>query len=146
MVVIMITAYGDVDLAVEAIRKGAMDFVMKPWKNEKLLASVMSGIKLRTSKVEVEKLRHTQHELSKNLNSGFKEIIGNSPAISRVYDLIEKVADTDANVLILGENGTGKELIARAIHRLSSRKDEVFLRVDVGALTASLFEFGVLDT
>ena len=140
IVVIMITAYGDVNLAVEAIRKGAMDFVMKPWKNEKLLASVMSGIKLRASKIEVEKLRHTQQVLSRDLNSNFKEIVGNSLAIRRVYDLIEKIADTDANVLILGENGTGKELIARAIHRLSSRKDEVFLRVDLGALTETLFE------
>lgn len=140
IIVIMITAYGDVGLAVEAIRKGAMDFVMKPWKNEKLLASVMSAIKLRTSKMEVEKLRHTQRELSRDLNSNFKEIVGNSPAIQRVYELIEKVADTDANVLILGENGTGKELIARAIHRLSSRKDEVFLRIDLGALSESLFE------
>lgn len=140
IIVIMITAYGDVDLAVEAIRKGAMDFVMKPWKNEKLLASVMSAINLRASKIEVDKLRHTQRELSRDLNRNFKEIIGNSPAIQRVYELIEKVADTDANILILGENGTGKELIARAIHRLSSRKDEVFLRVDLGALSESLFE------
>ena len=140
IIVIMITAYGDVDLAVEAIRKGAMDFVMKPWKNEKLLASVLSAFQLRKSKKEVDRLLHTQHELSKDLNSSFKEIIGNSPAILRVYDLIEKVADTDANVLILGENGTGKELIARAIHRLSSRKDEVLLRVDLGALSESLFE------
>lgn len=140
IIVIMITAYGDVDLAVEAIRKGAMDFVMKPWKNEKLLASVLSAFKLRKSKMEVDKLLHTQRELTKDLNSNFKEIIGTSPAISRVYELIEKVADTDANVLILGENGTGKELIARAIHRLSSRKDQVFLRVDLGALSESLFE------
>ena len=140
IIVIMITAYGDVDLAVEAIRKGAMDFVMKPWKNEKLLASVMSAIKLRASKIEIEKLRHTQRKLSTDLNHNFKEIIGNSPAIQRVYELIEKVANTDANILILGENGTGKELIARAIHQLSSRKEEVFLRVDLGALTETLFE------
>lgn len=140
IIVIMITAYGDLDLAVEAIRKGAMDFVMKPWKNEKLLASVLSAFKLRKTKMEVNKLLHTQRELTKDLNSNFKEIIGTSPAILRVYDLIEKVADTDANVLILGENGTGKELIARAIHRLSSRKDEVFLRVDLGAVPESLFE------
>lgn len=140
IIVVMITAYGDVNLAVEAIRKGAMDFVMKPWKNEKLLATTMSAIKLSVSKNEVDKLRHQQHELSRDLNSNFKEIVGNSPAIRRVYDLIEKIADTDANVLILGENGTGKELIARAVHRLSSRKDEVFLRVDLGALTESLFE------
>ncbi len=140
IIVIMITAYGDVDLAVEAIRKGAMDFVMKPWKNEKLFASVMSAIQLRNSKLEIDKLRHTQRELSKDLNSKFTEIIGNAPAMQRIYELIEKVADTDANVLILGENGTGKELIARAIHRLSERKDEVFLRVDLGALTNTLFE------
>ena len=140
IVVIMITAYGDVDLAVEAIRKGAMDFVMKPWKNEKLLATVSSAFKLRRSKIEVDKLRHTQRELSKDLDSNFKEIIGSSPSILRVYDLIEKVADTDANIMILGENGTGKELIARAVHRLSSRADKVFLRVDLGALSESLFE------
>lgn len=140
IIVIMITAYGDVDLAVEAIRKGAMDFVMKPWKNEKLLASVLSAFKLRRSKMEIDKLLHTQRELTKDLNSNFKEIIGTSPAILRVYDLIEKVADTDANILILGENGTGKELIARAIHRLSSRRDKVFMRVDLGALSESLFE------
>ena len=126
IVVIMITAYGDVDLAVEAIRLGAMDFIMKPWKNEKLLASVLSALKLRKSKKKVDQLLHTQKELSKDLSSNFSEIIGESPAILRVYDLIEKVADTEANVLILGENGTGKELIARAVHRLSSRKDEVF--------------------
>ena len=89
---------------------------------------------------KVDQLLHTQKELSKDLSSNFSEIIGDSPAILRVYDLIEKVADTDANVLILGENGTGKELIARAIHRLSSRKDEVFLRVDLGSLTESLFQ------
>ena len=115
----MITAYGDVSLAVEAIRLGAMDFVMKPWKNEKLLASVLSGFKLRESAVEVDKLRHTQQELTKDLNSSFTGIVGNSPAILRVYDLIEKVAATDANVLILGENGTGKELVAREIHKQS---------------------------
>lgn len=140
IVIIMITAYGDVDLAVEAIRKGAMDFVMKPWKNEKLLASVLSAFKLRHSKEEVDKLLQTQQKLSGELSRNFREIIGTSPAIQRVYDLIEKVADTDANVLILGENGTGKELIARAIHRLSSRKEKVFLRVDLGALSTSLFQ------
>lgn len=140
IVVIMITAYGDVDLAVEAIRIGAMDFVMKPWKNEKLLASVSSALTLRKSRKKVDQLLHTQKELSKDLSINFSEIIGESPAILRVYDLIEKVADTDANVLILGENGTGKELIARAVHRLSSRRDEVFLRVDLGSLTESLFQ------
>ena len=140
IIVIMITAYGDVDLAVDAIRKGAMDFVMKPWKNEKLLASVLSAFRLRKSNIEVDMLLHTQRELCKDLNNNFSEIVGKSPEILRVFELIEKVADTDANVLILGENGTGKELIARAIHRLSSRCDEVFLRIDMGALTESLFE------
>ena len=140
IIVIMITAYGDVDLAVDAIRKGAMDFVMKPWKNEKLLASVLSAFRLRKSNMEVDKLLHTQRELNKDLSNNFREIVGKSPAILRVFELIEKVADTDANVLILGENGTGKELIARAIHRLSSRRDQVFLRIDVGALTDTLFE------
>jgi len=139
-VVILITAYGDVDLAVRAIKEGATDFVLKPWNNEKLLATVMAALRLRATKSEVNQLRSQQEILNADLNNKFQDIIGNSPAMQRVFETIEQVAGTDANVLILGENGTGKEVIARAIHRRSERADHVFINVDLGAVTESLFE------
>lgn len=139
-VVIMITAYGDVDMAVRAIKEGATDFVLKPWNNEKLLATVLAAMKLRASRHEVTQLRSQQEILNADLNHKFQDIIGSSPAIMRVFETIEQVANTDANVLILGENGTGKEVIARAIHRHSQRADKVFINVDLGAVTESLFE------
>ena len=139
-VVILITAYGDVDLAVRAIKEGATDFVLKPWNNEKLLATVMAALQLRASRSEVNQLRSQQEIFNADLNTKFQDIIGNSPAMMRVFETIEQVAGTDANVLILGENGTGKEVIARSIHRHSSRADKVFINVDLGAVTESLFE------
>ncbi|MGD1891672.1 MAG: sigma-54-dependent transcriptional regulator [Cyclobacteriaceae bacterium] len=139
-VVILITAYGDVDLAVRAIKEGATDFVLKPWNNEKLLATVMAALRLRATKSEVNQLRSQQEILNADLNNKFQDIIGNSPAMQRVFETIEQVAGTDANVLILGENGTGKEVIARAIHRRSERANNVFINVDLGAVTESLFE------
>jgi DNA-binding NtrC family response regulator len=139
-VVILITAYGDVDLAVRAIKEGATDFVLKPWNNEKLLATVMAALRLRATKSEVNQLRSQQEILNADLNHNFQDIIGNSPAMQRVFETIEQVASTDANVLILGENGTGKEVIARAIHRRSERANNVFINVDLGAVTESLFE------
>jgi DNA-binding NtrC family response regulator len=139
-VVILITAYGDVDLAVRAIKEGATDFVLKPWNNEKLLATVMAARRLRASRTEVNQLRSQQEILASDLNTKFQDIIGSSPAMMRVFETIEQVAKTDANVLILGENGTGKEVIARSIHRHSSRADKVFINVDLGAVTESLFE------
>ncbi|MEM9674252.1 MAG: sigma-54 dependent transcriptional regulator [Bacteroidota bacterium] len=139
-VVILITAYGDVDLAVRAIKEGATDFVLKPWNNEKLLATVMAALRLRATKSEVNQLRSQQEILNADLNNKFQDIIGNSPAMQRVFETIEQVAGTDANVLILGENGTGKEVIARAIHRRSERANSVFINVDLGAVTESLFE------
>ncbi len=139
-VVILITAYGDVDLAVRAIKEGATDFVLKPWNNEKLLATVMAALRLRASRSEVNQLRSQQEILASDLNTKFQDIIGSSPAMMRVFETIEQVAATDANVLILGENGTGKEVIARAIHRRSERADKVFINVDLGAVTESLFE------
>ena len=139
-VVILITAYGDVDLAVRAIKEGATDFVLKPWNNEKLLATVMAAMQLRASRSEVNQLRSQQEILNADLNTKFQDIIGSSPAMMRVFETIEQVARTDANVLILGENGTGKEVIARSIHRHSSRADNVFINVDLGAVTESLFE------
>ncbi|MEQ9299701.1 MAG: sigma-54 dependent transcriptional regulator [Cyclobacteriaceae bacterium] len=139
-VVILITAFGDVEMAVRALKEGATDFVLKPWQNEKLIGTLSSAIKLKRSYNEVDKLKQTKKQLEQEINQPFKDIIGDSPAIKRVFNLIDKVAGTDANVLILGENGTGKELIARAIHQRSLRKDNVFVTVDMGAITESLFE------
>ena len=139
-VVILITAYGDVEIAVRAIKEGATDFILKPWHNEKLLATVSAAMNLRRSRTEVSDLRSRQKQLSADLDQRFQNCIGSSPAMEPVFSAIEKVAATDANVLILGENGTGKELAARAIHRQSPRAKEVFISVDMGAITESLFE------
>jgi two-component system, NtrC family, response regulator HydG len=139
-VVIMITAFGDVKLAVAAIKQGATDFVLKPWQNEKLLATISSAGSLHKARREVASLRSRQEQLSADMNQPFSEFVGSSPAMQKVYHTILKVADTDANVLILGENGTGKELVARSLHRHSARGKEVFIGVDMGAISESLFE------
>lgn len=139
-VVIMITAFGDVNLAVTAVRQGATDFVLKPWQNEKLLVTVSAAANLHKTRLEVANLRLRQEQLSADMNQPFNEFIGSSPAMQKVYDTILKVAKTEANVLILGENGTGKELVARSLHRHSSRNKEVFISVDMGAISESLFE------
>lgn len=139
-VVIFITAYADVERAVKAIKTGATDFVQKPWQNEKFLATILSAIRLRKSKLEADNLRIKQKVLSAKLDQPFHDFIGNSPEMQNVFTTIEKVAKTDANVLILGENGTGKELVARALHRNSNREDEVFLGIDMGAISETLFE------
>lgn len=138
--VIMITAYADVKTAVEAVKAGALDFIEKPWRNEKLLTTILSAIKLSQSRRQVQKLEQQQQALSSKIDQQFGEIIGRSPAMQQVFTLVDKVARTDANVLILGENGTGKELVARAIHRQSPRSREVFITVDLGAIPESLFE------
>ncbi len=139
-VVILITAYGEVDLAVKAMKNGAVDFVLKPWKNQKLLATVMAAWQLRQSKKEVEKLKVTREKLSDAIDQPYQDFIGESAPIQRVREIIDRVADTDASVLILGENGTGKELVARALHRRSSRKHNVFISVDLGSISETLFE------
>ncbi|MEJ2635438.1 MAG: sigma-54 dependent transcriptional regulator [Calditrichia bacterium] len=139
-VVILITAYGDVEMAVRAVKEGAVDFILKPWQNEKLLATVSAALQLRQSRLEVDQLRLQQKQLSADMDHQFQDIIGSSPAMQNVFSAIGKVAATDANVLILGENGTGKELIARAIHRQSLRADKVFISVDMGAISETLFE------
>ena len=139
-VVIMITAFGDVEMAVRALKEGATDFVLKPWQNEKLIATISTAIRLKKSYNEVDKLRKAKEMLEEQISQPFRDIIGNSPAIKDVFSLIDKVAKTDANILILGENGTGKELIARAIHQKSMRKDNSFVSVDMGAITETLFE------
>ena len=139
-VVILITAFGDVEMAVKALKEGATDFVLKPWQNEKLLATLATASKLKRSYNEVDRLKKAKKQLEQDINQPYKDIIGSSQAMSRVYKLIDKVAKTDANVLILGENGTGKELIARALHQKSMRRDNVFVGVDMGAITETLFE------
>lgn len=139
-VVVLATAYGDVEMAVRAIKEGAVDFVLKPWQNEKLLATMSAALELRRSRLEARSLRSRQRQLSADLDQPFVDIVGNAPPIQEVFTTISKVAATDANVLILGENGSGKELVARAIHRRSQRADEVFITVDMGSLSDSLFE------
>ncbi|HEY4656315.1 MAG TPA: sigma-54 dependent transcriptional regulator [Cyclobacteriaceae bacterium] len=139
-VVILITAFGDVEMAVRALKQGATDFILKPWQNEKLVATIATAIKLRKSYNEVDKLKKAKEMLEEQISRPFGDIIGESQPIRDVFGLIDKVARTDANVLILGENGTGKELIARAIHQRSLRKTESFVSVDMGAITETLFE------
>ncbi|WP_114752107.1 sigma-54-dependent transcriptional regulator [Pleomorphovibrio marinus] len=139
-VVVLITAYGDVNTAVRAIKEGATDFVLKPWENEKLLATLHAALQLRQSRMEISQLKDQQQQIFQDIDSKFKDIIGQSPSMVKVFETIERVAGTDANVLILGENGTGKELIARAIHRNSKRHREAFVGVDLGSITSSLFE------
>jgi DNA-binding NtrC family response regulator len=139
-VVILITAYGDVEMAVKAVKAGATDFVLKPWQNEKLLATISSALNLRYSRLEVDKLRSRERQLSRDIDQRYHDMIGVSPVIQKVFATIEKVASTDADILILGENGTGKELVARALHRQSPRADEAFISVDMGAIAETLFE------
>jgi DNA-binding NtrC family response regulator len=138
--VIMITAYGDVEIAVRALKAGASDFITKPWENEKLLATLHIALQLNLSRSEVKSLKEKESFLKKELNSEQNKIIGSSPGILNVLNLARKVAITDANILITGENGTGKELIAREIHRLSPRNKELLVSVDMGAITETLFE------
>ncbi len=139
-VVILITAFGDVNLAVRAIKEGATDFILKPWQNEKLLATLSSALNLRRSRLEIASLKLQQKQLIADMNQPFHEFIGVSSSMQKVFDTIQKVSKTDANVLILGENGTGKELVARALYRNSTRSEEVFISVDMGAITETLFE------
>ncbi|MFI1772741.1 sigma-54-dependent transcriptional regulator [Thalassobellus citreus] len=131
--IIMITAYGGVEIAVRALKEGATDFILKPWDNSKLLATIQSAYQFRQSRKEVRHLKQL-------INKKETPIIGHSKAINEVLKMTQKVAKTKANVLITGENGTGKELIAQAIHNGSSRKDEILVSVDMGAISENLFE------
>ncbi|HWC55290.1 MAG TPA: sigma-54 dependent transcriptional regulator [Chitinophagaceae bacterium] len=131
--VIMITAYGDIDLAVRSLKEGAADFVVKPWHNEKLLSIIRETLRRQGDKTAVRSSIQTDSVIG-------KELIGESEAMQEIFLKIEKIAPTDANILILGENGTGKDLIAKAIHQQSLRTGKPFVKVDVGALTETLFE------
>lgn len=126
--VVLITAYGDIDLAIRALKDGASDFVIKPWQNEKIMETISDIVKKKKKAGRNTKL------------VGKTKIIGDSEEMERIFSKVRKVAPTDANILILGENGTGKDLVARAIHEASNRKNKPFVKVDVGALTSSLFE------
>lgn len=138
--VVLITAYGDIDLAIQSIKAGAADFIVKPWKNQKLLATILSCIRLRRAKTEVFRLQKTSEKLSQDMDKDFRIFIGDSYPVKKIKEMINRVAETDADVLILGENGTGKELVAREIHRRSARNKEVFITVDLGAVPETLFE------
>lgn len=138
--IVLITAYGDVELAVRAMKEGATDFILKPWNNEKLLATLQTILKLKQSQDEIKALRQKQNQYKENLDKEYGTFIGRSPKVLELSAMVRKISTTDANILITGENGTGKELVAYDVHRLSGRKNEVFIKVDVGSLTESLFE------
>ena len=138
--VLLITAYGDLNTAVDALKYGAIDFIVKPWNNEKLVATLNSLLKFSNNKREIKKLKSKQKALITAFESDNPEIIGQSVVMKKLYQLIDKVGQSDANVLIQGENGTGKELIARALHKRSQRSENPFINVDLGALTETLFE------
>ncbi len=139
-VVIMITAYGDIELAVKALKEGATDFIHKSWDEDKILSTLVAAGQLRQSKLEIKKLKSKQQHLVETCESSIDVCESTSPAMARVMELIDKVAVTDANVLLLGENGTGKEVLAREIHKRSKRSNELFISVDLGSLSSSLFE------
>lgn len=139
-VVILMTAYGNVELAVKAIKQGATDFILKPWENEKLFATISAASKLRESTKKIKKLEKIHSSLQKDLTRGFENIVGKADGIKQLQTTLVKVAPTDANVLILGENGTGKQVFAYEIHEYSQRKNQVFMHVDLGSLNENLFE------
>jgi len=138
--VVFITAYGGIELAVEAIQKGAIDFILKPWDNQKLLSTLQAAYKLRRSRLSIKQLNKQKLALSDDIDRQFELIRGKSQAMETVYETVNKVSNTLVNVLITGENGTGKEIIAREIHRQSGRADQIFLSVDLSSLTGSLRE------
>ena len=137
-IVILMTAYADTEKAVQAIKAGAIDFISKPWEKEKLQATLSSAFKLKASQMEVDSLKK-QVEILNPVDTTY-EIIGESEAMQEIYSIIEKLSDTDANILILGENGTGKDLIARAVYHHSPRSKQVFVSIDLGTIPDSLFE------
>ncbi|TMI91206.1 MAG: sigma-54-dependent Fis family transcriptional regulator [Bacteroidetes bacterium] len=131
--VIMITAYGDIDLAVRSLKEGAADFVVKPWHNEKLISIIKDSLRRKESKTSLTPGLYSDSIIG-------KELLGESEVMQQIFYKVEKIAPTDANILILGENGTGKDLVAKAIHQHSLRSEKPYIKVDVGALTESLFE------
>lgn len=139
-VVVLITAHGGVEVAVDAMKLGATDFVSKPWQNEKLVATLSAAVKLRQTRSEAYRLKQTNRALTETAGTPKQPMLGNSEPMRSVLSMIDRAAPTDANVLLLGENGTGKELAARAVHHASNRNDQAFISVDLGAISESLFE------
>ncbi|MDR1004840.1 MAG: sigma-54 dependent transcriptional regulator [Prevotellaceae bacterium] len=136
-VVVFMTAYSDTDKAVRAIKAGATDFISKPWEQEKLLATLSAGIRLRRSQREVDRLKEQVQALS----DGTEEVvIGESSGMKRIFETVQKLRDADANILILGENGTGKDVIARLLYRNSPRYGKPFVTIDLGSIPETLFE------
>ena len=140
MCVVMITAHGSLSTAVEAMKRGAIDFVAKPWQNEKVVATLSAAVELHRSRVETETLRDANRVLVEAAAPEGRRIIYESDEIREVLSIVSRTAPTEANVLILGENGTGKELVARELHRQSARAANVFLAIDMGSITETLFE------
>ena len=138
--VVLLTAHSDVELAVNAMKKGATDFVGKPWENDRLVATMISALNLRRSRVEATELRERNRGLVAASHRAGGDMIGSSTSMMKVFAAVNRAAPTDVNILILGENGSGKELVAREIHRQSQRSGEVFLRVDMGSISPQLFE------
>lgn len=136
-IVVLMTAYADMDKAIQAIKSGAADFISKPWEKDKLLATINTSLRLKESQKKLSALQNQVHAL--NVKTG-SEIIGNSAPMRQMFDMIERLADTEANVLILGENGTGKDLVARTVHDNSLRKNKIFVGIDLGSISESLFE------
>lgn len=139
-IVICVTAYGAVKLAVQAIQNGAADFIEKPWDEEQLLTAILRASKLNESNKKVKSLTEKNNQLAKHTSLNISFVKGISPQMKGIWQTIEKIAPTDANILITGENGTGKELVARYIHKLSTRNNKAFITVDLGTLSPSLFE------
>lgn len=140
VVVVMITAYGDIELAVKAMKEGAFDFIVKPWDNKKLLATINAALQLKYSRKEVNILKSQKKHFQSDTEKQFRIIRGKSKVMENIFSTMLKVAETDTNILITGENGTGKELIAREIHRISQRSGEIFMPVDLGSISETLFE------
>ena len=134
------TAYGDIDLAVNAMKNGAKDFIVKPWQKEQLMASVKNAMELRNSKKELAEVKSREDVLARDIARAKGELLWKDKAMESVMRIVDKVALTTANVLILGENGTGKELVAREVHQKSTRAGKPFIKVDLGAISETLFE------
>lgn len=138
--VVLMTAFGSVHLAVDAIKQGASDFILKPWDSQKLYGVINAGVELARSKRKNKQLQNIQVHKNKEFHQKTEHIVGHSPAMNAAVNLLRKVAPTDANILILGENGTGKYVFAKEIHLQSERDEAPFIHVDLGALNENLFE------
>ncbi|HRN15745.1 MAG TPA: response regulator, partial [Xylanibacter oryzae] len=141
--IILMTAWGSIDLAVKGMRAGAFDFITKPWNNASLLQRIETALELNS--IDGSKDTNSSHNIDtirQNKNNDFDRsfIIGNSDGLNKVLDVVKRVAKTNASVLITGESGTGKELIAEALHRNSMRMDKNFVKVNLGGISQSLFE------